>query len=359
MAQEAREVGLLYSSDKSPGIRRRVSGKGFAYSRAGRGSVRDAPTLLRIKRLAIPPAWTEVWICPHEKGHIQATGRDARGRKQYRYHSHWRQQRDENKFGRMPAFAEALPRIRRRVTRDLARAGMPREKVLATVVRLLEATLIRIGNDEYARQNDSYGLTTMRNRHARVNGSQIRFTFRGKSARKHEISVRDPRLARIVRHCQDLPGQELFAYEDADGKVHDVRSQDVNEYLRAISGDDFTAKDFRTWAGTVLTAIALRAFPVVARAGQAKKNVVSAIAAVAKVLGNTPAVCRRCYIHPEIVNSYLAGGTIAAGGRRGVRSQLKPEEAAVLTLLRRGPGNKGNRSAIRGTIRKRQQRRCN
>jgi DNA topoisomerase-1 len=351
MAKEAREVGLLYSNDKSPGIRRKLRGKSFAYSRESGASIRDQATLLRIKRLAIPPAWTEVWICPHEKGHIQATGRDARGRKQYRYHSHWRQQRDENKFGRMLAFARALPRIRRKVKHDLARTGMPREKVLATVVRLLEATLIRIGNDEYARQNDSYGLTTLRNRHARVNGSLIRFTFRGKSARKHEISVRDPQLARIVRRCQEMPGQELFSYEETDGKARDVRSEDVNEYLREISGDDFTAKDFRTWAGTVLTAVALRAFPAVAHAGQAKKNVVRAIAAVAKMLGNTPAVCRRCYIHPEIVLSYLAEGTVAAGVRRGARSPLKREEAAVLTLLRRRRVNNGNRSAKRGTIR--------
>jgi DNA topoisomerase-1 len=241
----------------------------------------------------------------------------------------------------MIAFARALPRIRRRVKRDLARRGMPREKVLATVVRLLEATLIRVGNDEYARQNDSYGLTTMRNHHARVTGAHVRFTFRGKSAKRHEISVRDAQLARIVRRCQEMPGQELFGYEDEVGQPRDVGSQDVNEYLRAISGADFTAKDFRTWAGTVLAAIALREFETVTHQRQAKKNIVAAIEAVARMLGNTPAVCRKCYVHPEILDSYLAGDTIAtirqrAAGRIGRSlSQLKPEEAAVLVLIER------------------------
>ena len=363
LAEEAREFGLRYSNDDRPGIRRKASGKGFIYSRANGATVRDAPTLLRIKRLAVPPAWTKVWISPHENGHIQATGRDARSRKQYRYHSHWRQQRDENKFGRMLVFARALPRIRRRVERDLTRPGMPREKVLATVVRLLEMTLIRIGNDEYVRQNDSYGLTTMRNRHARVNGSLIQFTFRGKSARKHEISVRDPQLARIVRRCQDMPGQDLFLYEDADGHVHDVRSQDVNEYLRAISGEDFTAKDFRTWAGTVLAAISLRTLPATRNAVQAKKNIAIAIAAVAKLLGNTPAICRKCYVHPEIPNAYLSEKTIATRSRpvadriKGPRSQLSSEEAAVLDLLQRRLRHKEGRLAERGTIRFAQQER--
>jgi DNA topoisomerase-1 len=263
----------------------------------------------------------------------------------------------------MLVFARALPRIRRRVERDLTRPGMPREKVLATVVRLLEMTLIRIGNDEYVRQNDSYGLTTMRNRHARVNGSLIQFTFRGKSARKHEISVRDPQLARIVRRCQDMPGQDLFLYEDADGHVHDVRSQDVNEYLRAISGEDFTAKDFRTWAGTVLAAISLRTLPATRNAVQAKKNIAIAIAAVAKLLGNTPAICRKCYVHPEIPNAYLSEKTIATRSRpvadriKGPRSQLSSEEAAVLDLLQRRLRHKEGRLAERGTIRFAQQER--
>ena len=294
---------------------------------------------LRYSNFAIPPGWENVWICPYDNGHIQATGRDARGRKQYRYHADWRQRRDDNKFGRMIAFARALPRIRRRVQRDLSRRGMPREKVLATVVRLLEATLIRVGNDEYARQNKSYGLTTMRNHHARVSGAEVRFNFRGKSGKRHEISVRDPQLSRIVRRCQDMPGQDLFGYEDEQGEHRDVGSQDVNAYLRDISGEDFTAKDFRTWAGTVLAAIALKEFEAVTHAAQAKKNVLTAIEAVAKMLGNTPAVCRKCYVHPEILDSNLAGDTIAtirqrvAGKIDRSLSRLKPEEAAVLVLI--------------------------
>jgi DNA topoisomerase-1 len=341
LAEEARDAGLRYMTDAEPGIRRRKRGKGFVYVRDDGRRVTDAAILSRIKRLVIPPAWTDVWISPNEKGHIQATGRDTRGRKQYRYHAHWRQQRDENKFDRMVAFARALPRIRRRVKRDLARRGMPREKILATVVRLLEATLIRVGNDEYARQNDSYGLTTMRNHHARVAGTHVRFTFRGKGAKRHEISLRDPQLARIVRRCQDMPGQELFAYEDDEGQARDVRSQDVNDYLRAISGDDFTAKDFRTWAGTLLAAIALREFEAVTHQTQAKKNIVTAVEAVARMLGNTPAVCRKCYVHPEILDSYLAGDTIATIRQRASNridrslAQLKPEEAAVLVLIQR------------------------
>jgi DNA topoisomerase-1 len=363
LAEEARNADLRYSTDAKPGIRRRTQEKSFAYLRADGRRLKDAATLSRIKRLAIPPAWTDVWISPHENGHIQATGRDARGRKQYRYHPDWRQQRDENKFGRMTAFARALPRIRRRVKRDLARRGMPREKVLATVVRLLEATLIRVGNDEYARENDSYGLTTMRNHHARVAGAHIHFTFRGKSARRHEISVRDPQLARIVRRCQDIPGQELFGYEDEDGHPRDVGSQDVNEYLRSISGEDFTAKDFRTWAGTLLAAIALREFEAVTHQAQAKKNIVAAIEAVAQMLGNTPAVCRKCYVHPEILDSYLAGDTIAtirqrAAGRIGRSlAHLKPEEAAVLVLIQGRLGrNSGSRASKRALARNRRVR---
>jgi DNA topoisomerase-1 len=347
LAEEAGKAGLRYTSDAKPGIRRRAHGNSFSYFGTDERRVKDKETLARIKRLAIPPAWTDVWISPHSDGHIQATGRDARGRKQYRYHADWRQQRDENKFDHMVAFARALPRIRRRVRRDLTRRGMPREKVLATVVRLLEATLIRVGNDEYARHNNSYGLTTMRNRHARVVGTHVRFTFRGKSAKRHEISVRDSQLARIVRHCRDMPGQELFGYEDEAGQPRDVGSQDVNGYLREISGQDFTAKDFRTWAGTVLAAIALREFKAVTGQTQAKKNVVTAIEAVAKMLGNTPAVCRKCYIHPRVLESYLAGNTIATIRQRVARkidralSQLKPEEAAVLVLIQRGLENQG------------------
>ncbi len=339
MVAEAREAGLRYSTDSRPGIRRQRRGKSFSYLAADGARVKDKATLARIKRLAIPPAWTEVWICPHDNGHIQATGRDARGRKQYRYHEAWRKQRDENKFDRMVAFAHALPRIRRRAKRDVARLGMSRAKVLGTVVRLLEATLIRVGNDEYARQNASYGLTTMHNRHARVTGGKVHFTFRGKSAKQHEISLHDPQLARIIRRCQDIPGQELFAYEDENGQPRDVGSQDVNEYLRSIAGADFTAKDFRTWAGTVLAAIALREFEAATHQTQAKKNVVTAIEAVARMLGNTPTVCRKCYVHPGVLDSYLAGDTIATIRQRvrgriaGSLSKLKPEEAAVLLLL--------------------------
>jgi len=341
LAQEAaKDAGLRYSTDDQPGIRRRARGKNFTYLNATGAVVRDVETLARIKRLAIPPAWTEVWISPAANGHIQATGRDARRRKQYRYHPRWREQRDQNKFERMISFAEALPGIRGRVQRDLALPGLPREKVLASVVRLLETTLIRVGNDEYARHNKSYGLTTMRDRHVTVRGPRISFSFKGKSGKEHEIDIHDPQLARIVKRSQDLPGEELFAYEDDQGDVRDVTSQDVNDYLREISGSDFTAKDFRTWSGTVLAATALREFEKVTNNRQAKQNVVTAIEAVAKMLGNTPAVCRKCYVHPEILNAYLQGTTIDVLRQRMGRKlatslrKLKPEEAAVLMLLR-------------------------
>ncbi len=329
-------------------------GRGFIYRNSDDKRVKDKPTLARIQHLAVPPAWTNVWINPLANGHLQATGRDARGRKQYRYHEDWRKQRDETKFDHMLAFARALPHIRRRVKRDLSRKGMSREKVLATVVRLLEATLIRVGNDEYARENASYGLTTMHNRHVRVKGGKVQFRFRGKSAKRHEISLLDPQLARIVRRCQEIPGQELFAYEDEEGKARDVRSQDVNDYLREISGADYTAKDFRTWAGTVLAARALKDLAAGTRPAQAKRNIVAAVEAVARTLGNTPTVCRKSYVHPGILDSYLAGHTIAtirqqARGRID-RSlvRLKAEEAAVIVLLkrhlRRAGANRLNRS---------------
>ena len=349
-----REAGLRYVSDTRPGITRALRGKAFIYRGADGKLVREKATLSRIKRLAIPPAWTHVWICPHETGHIQATGRDARNRKQYRYHQRWREQRDENKFDRMLGFARALPKIRRRVSRDLRRRGMPREKVLATVARLLEITLIRVGNEEYARENNSYGLTTMHNRHVRVGRGNIEFSFRGKSGKRHEISVHDPRLARIVRRCQEMPGQELFAYEEPDGTVRDVTSEDVNAYIRDSVGEAYTAKDFRTWAGTVLAAIALRQFEGVPTSRDAKKNVVTAVEAVARMLGNTPAVCRKCYIHPEILNSYLAGQTIATVRQRLAEkldrslSQLKPEEAAVMVLLHQRLTPQSRRSAVSG-----------
>ncbi len=339
LAEEARNAGLRYSSDESPGIRREFQRGKPVYLDARGKAVRDHNTLVRIKRLAIPPAWTEVWICPSPNGHIQAVGRDSKGRKQYRYHDEWRKHRDENKFGRMMAFAKALPGIRKRVARDLRQAGMPRDKVLATVVALLESTLIRVGNDEYARQNGSYGLTTMRNRHAKVAGAKIEFSFKGKSGKRHEISVKDPQLARIIRKCQDMPGQELFVYEDETGQPRDVTSQDVNAYLREIAGEEFTAKDFRTWAGTVLAAIALREFEKFTHQKEAKKNVVTAIESVAQMLGNTPAVCRKCYVHPEVLDAYLGGDTITTIEQRASQqlkaslAKLRPEEAAVLVLL--------------------------
>jgi DNA topoisomerase-1 len=339
MAEDAREAGLYYSNDQKPGIRRTMRRGKPIYFQPNGSRVSDATTLVRLKRLAIPPAWTDVWISPRENGHIQAVGRDARGRKQYRYHANWRRQRDDNKFGRMIAFAHALPKIRRRVARDLRRRGMPREKILATVVALLETTLIRIGNDDYARQNGSFGLTTLHNRHARVKGPIIRFTFKGKSGKRHEITVEDPHLARVVKRCQDLPGQDLFGYEDETGTPRDVSSQDVNAYLRDIAGAEFTAKDFRTWAGTILTATALREFPPVSSQRAAKKNITSAIESVACLLGNTPSVCRKCYVHPEILDAYITGNT-AGSLRKGSHGPenipgLRADENAVLSLLQR------------------------
>ncbi len=338
--QEAEAAGLRYVSDTKPGITRERKGKDFVYLDAHGKQVADEGTLARIRSIVVPPAWEQVWICPLANGHIQATGRDVRGRKQYRYHTRWREQRDDTKFHHMLAFARALPKIRRRVAKDMANDQNPRLKVLATVVRLLEATLIRVGNDEYARQNKSYGLTTMRKRHVKVNGSSISFSFKGKSGKEHQISFADKRVARVVRHCQDLPGQELFGYRDANGVSHDIGSQDVNSYLREITEGDFTAKDFRTWAGTVLAATALKEFEMVTSSAEAKRNIVTAIEAVSKMLGNTPTVCRKCYVHPGILNSYLEGSTIATITQRispklPHLKQLKAEEAAVFVLLQR------------------------
>lgn len=335
----ARAAGLHYVSDDRPGIRRVRAGKGFRYVDIDGRAVRDPEVLARIRSLAIPPAWTEVWICPRPQGHLQATGRDARGRKQYRYHPGWRQTRDSTKYDRMIGFAQALPRIRRRTEKDLAGPGLPREKVLATVVRLLESTLIRVGNEEYARQNHSFGLTTLRDQHADISGSSVRFRFRGKSGIHHEVDVRDRRLARIVHRCQDLPGEELFQYVGEDGRPHFIDSADVNAYLREISGQDFTAKDFRTWAGTVLAARALQEFAAFDSQAQAKRNVVQAIESVAKRLGNTKAVCRKCYVHPAVIDAYLDGSLLETLQSR-VRHELTdalgslpPEEAVVLAFL--------------------------
>jgi len=337
--ESARAVGLRYVSDQKPGIRRERSGQSFRYRNARGTAVRDPQVLKRIKSLAIPPAWSDVWICPDAKGHLQATGRDARRRKQHRYHPRWRQIRDETKYARMLAFGRALPRLRKRVNRDLALRGLSREKVLAAVVRLLEVSLIRIGNEEYARQNDSFGLTTMQDRHLDVNGPCLRFHFRGKSNKVHTVDIQDRRLAKIVKSCQDLPGQDLFQFLDEDGKQKDVKSEDVNAYLREICGEDFTAKDFRTWAGTVLGAMALREFEKFDSHTQAKKNIVQAIESVAERLGNTPAICRKCYVHPEVINAYLDGTLVATLKQRaeqqlsGSLKKLRPEEAAVLAFL--------------------------
>jgi len=334
----AEEAGLRYITDDGPGVRRRRAGKGFTFIGPDGERITDADRIAWFKGLAIPPAWTDVWISPIRRGHIQATGRDARGRKQYRYHPKWREVRDEAKYGRLIDFARALPRIRRRTDRDLRRRGLPREKVLALVVRLLEATLIRVGNDEYARENRSFGLSTMRNRHVEVAGDEIRFAFRGKGGKEHEIDVRDRRLAALVRKCQELPGQELFQYVDVDGARRDVTSDDVNEYLREISGKQFTAKDFRTWAGTVAASLALAEFLEVDDEAGRKKAIVGAIEDVAERLGNTPAVCRACYVHPDLLASYLDGTMVdalaqrARGVGRGAHA-LRPEEAAVLGLL--------------------------
>lgn len=335
----ARAAGLRYVVDNVPGIRRIKRGESFAFIGADGKPLRDPEELGRIKRLAIPPAWRDVWISPYANGHLQATGKDVRGRKQYRYHPDWRSVRDETKYSRMMAFGRALPALRRRVDRDLGLPGLPREKVLATVVRLLESTLIRVGNEEYARTNESYGLTTMLDRHAKVSGETITFEFKGKSGKRHKIDVRDRRLARIVKQCQDLPDQEIFAYLDEAGDWVDLKSQDVNGYIQEITGQPFTAKDFRTWYGTVLAAVALREFAECTSAKEAKGNIVKAVESVSKMLGNTPTICRKCYVHPIVLEKYLEGYTIKALLERGRHAlarelrALRPEEAAVMMLL--------------------------
>jgi DNA topoisomerase-1 len=327
----ARAAGLRYVSDAAPGIVRRRRGKAFHYRHADGGPVRDRRTLGRIRALAIPPAWRDVWICSADDGHLQATGRDARQRKQYRYHRRWREVRDETKYGRLIAFAAALPRIRQRVARDLARPGLPRAKALATVVRLLETTRARIGNEEYARENESFGLTTLRERQVRVHGTTLRFRFRGKSGVEHAIELDDRRLAGIVRRMRDLPGEELFRYVDDDGETRRIESADVNAYLKEISGEDFTSKDFRTWAGTVLAARALQALGPCSSQAEGKRNIAEAIASVAGALGNTKAVCRKCYIHPEILESYLEGELDEFMQREG---RSRAAEKAVAALLK-------------------------
>ena len=338
--QAAREAGLRWSTDERPGITRRRAGRGWSFRSADGAVIRDRSTLSRIRALAIPPAWTDVWICPDPQGHLQATGRDARGRKQHRYHAAYREHREGAKFERMLAFARLLPSIRDRVEEDLARPGLPREKVLAAVVRLLELTLIRVGNEEYARLNRSFGLTTLRDRHATVTPTRVRFRFRGKSGVLHEVSVRDRRLARIIGRCQDLPGQDLLQYVADDGQVRDVRSEDVNAYLREIAGEDITAKDFRTWAGTVLAYRALVALQPGGTEREARRNVVEAVRRTALTLGNTPAVARRSYVHPAVLEAYL-DGDIGEALVQAAEEQSSPpagtspgEEAGVVAILR-------------------------
>ena len=335
----ARSAGLRYVNDGAPGIARLPDGKSFRYVDASGKDIEDEATLARVRALVIPPAWTDVWICKHENGHLQATGRDAKSRKQYRYHARWRNLRDEVKYERMISFGKALPAIRRQVDTDLKLSSVPREKVLATIVYLLQATMMRIGNEEYARTNKSFGLTTLRARHVRVDGKAVQFRFRGKSGVFHDITVEDKRLAKIIERIRDLPGQELFQYIDGDGERRSVGSADVNDYLRSISGKDYTAKDFRTWSGTVLAALALREFEKFDSDTQAKKNIVRAIESVAEKLGNTPSICRKCYVHPAVIESYLDGTILEALRLRTEQElvedlhALQPEEAAVVALL--------------------------
>jgi DNA topoisomerase-1 len=327
--EDAAAAGLVYVSDQDPGIRRRKArGEGFDYLRPNGQAVVDAGTLDRIRALAIPPAWTDVWINPRANGHIQATGRDAKGRKQYRYHDRWRQVRDAHKYTRVIAFGRALPRLRRRIEADLGRPGLPREKVLAAVARVMEITLIRVGNNEYARQNRSFGLTTLRDGHVRIAGGKAIFEFRGKSGKVHRTGFHDRRLARIVKACQDVPGQRLFQYLDEAGERRAVESADINAYIREAMGEDFSAKDFRTWAGTVAAARALILQGPCASAAEAKRNLNTCVKAVSAVLGNTAAVCRRAYIHPAVMEAYAAGRLALKAG-----TDERAFELAVLRFL--------------------------
>lgn len=335
----AKSAGLRYVNDATPGITRVASDEGFRYRDSDGKPIDDEATLVRIRALAIPPAWTDVWICKLDNGHLQATGRDAKKRKQYRYHARWRELRDEVKYERMISFGKALPDIRRHVDAALRLPGLPREKVLATIVYLLQATMMRIGNEEYARTNKSFGLTTLRARHVRVDGKAVQFRFRGKSGVFHDVTVEDKRLARIIGRIRELPGQDLFQYVDHDGERHAIGSADVNDYLRDISGEDYTAKDFRTWSGTVLAALALREFEKFDSETQARKNIVRAIESVAEKLGNTPSICRKCYVHPAVIEAYLDGTILEALRLRTEQEMvsdlhaLRPEEAAVVGLL--------------------------
>jgi DNA topoisomerase I len=336
-AAAAEEAGLVYTTDDEPGMRRVRRGKRFEYVGPDGRQIRDPAILDRIRSLVIPPAWKDVWITTRARGHLQATGRDARGRKQHRYHARWREVRDADKFDRMSEFGRVLPRIRGRVARDLRRPGLPKEKVVATIVRLLETTFLRVGNEEYAQQNNSFGLTTLRNRHVKVTGATVRFLFKGKSGVEVAAGVTNRRVARVIKRCEELPGQNLFQYIDDDGERRTVTSDDVNDYLREVTGADFTAKDFRTWAGTVLAARALREAAGFESETESKRNVVAAIDGVAHRLGHTRAVCRRSYVHPAVIEAYLDGRLATAIGVTAARTQarLSADEAAVLALLRR------------------------
>ena len=337
----ARAAGLRYLTDAKPGLGRRKTASGFRYIDEHGKPIRDRETLTRIRSLVIPPAWQQVWISPIASGHLQATGRDARGRKQSRYHPRWREVRDETKYERMLHFGQALPTIRERVQDDLTQPGLPRTKVLAALVRLMETTFIRVGNEEYARTNHSYGLTTMHNRHVEVAGARLTFKFTGKSGVQHTIGLTDRRLATIVKKCRDLPGYELFQYIDPQGDHHAVDSADVNDYLHQITHQHFTAKDFRTWAGTLLASLMLREFEPFRSDTQAKKNVVQAIQQVAARLGNTPSVCRKCYVHPGVLDCYLNGSMLDILNQRVAQEEhddasahaLLQEELALLYLL--------------------------
>jgi DNA topoisomerase I len=344
----AHSAGLRYVSDSAPGIRRSQTGSGFRYLHSDGKLVRDHGARQRIRSLAIPPAWTDVWICPAADGHMQAVGRDAKGRKQYRYHPRWCQVRDADKYEHMVEFARLLPELRARIARDIASPGLAREKVLATVVSLLDKSLIRVGNGGYARENDSYGLTTLRSHHVQLGGHELKFHFKGKSGKTWRLSVSDHRIARVVRSIQELPGQDLFQYVDDAGATRTINSSDVNDYLRAVTDKDVTAKDFRTWAGSVMAAMALDALGPATGPTQAKSNVRRAVEAVAQRLGNTPAVCRKSYVHPRVVDAYMQGADpflrFARETKPSARRRLPEEEIAVLRLLeRRSVGKCGRR----------------
>lgn len=366
--RSANNAGLRFVADDEPGISRRRRGKGFKYFLPSGAELSNARDVRRVVELVLPPAWTDVWICSDARGHIQATGRDAKGRKQYRYHADWQRVRDENKYGKLIEFARALPDIRATIAALARKPGLGREKVLAVVVSLLETTLIRVGNQEYARQNKSFGLTTLQDRHVDIEGGCIRFQFKGKTGKEWKLDVRNARVARIVRSCQELPGQHLFQYEHEDGSIGRINSADVNDFIREIAGADISAKDFRTWAGTVLATMALREFEKVDGEAAAKKNIRRAIEAVASRLGNTPTICRKCYVHPEVLNCYLEGSLIETLDQKIARElkrdlhKLPPEEAATLALLhkrlgrqrarrRSAPGQGSKRSSLAHALR--------